>query len=285
MLKCGYNQYIIKVSGRVVIHMKKTHDNLTKQVIYYSDELNDEFSKAVITPRVIDEKYDYGGGILRALGRFVFYYIIARPAAYIFLKIKFHHKIENKQVLEESRLTGYFLYGNHTNDIADALIPTIVSYPRGVYVIVHPNNVSMPFLGRITPSLGAVPLPGDKKAVNNFVSGINNIIRKKGCVAIYPEAHIWPYYTKIRNFKDTSFRYPVKEGVPAFCFTNTYQKKRWGKGPRIVTYVDGPFYPASDIPVGAARKKLRDEIYETMKKRSENNTVEMIKYIKKEDQK
>ena len=31
----------------------------SKKVIYYKDELNDEFSGAKITPRVIDEKYKY----------------------------------------------------------------------------------------------------------------------------------------------------------------------------------------------------------------------------------
>ena len=28
-----------------------------KKIIYYNDELNDEFSKAEIKPRIIDEKY------------------------------------------------------------------------------------------------------------------------------------------------------------------------------------------------------------------------------------
>ena len=32
-----------------------------KKIVYYSDELRDEFSTAVIQPRPIDENYDYGG--------------------------------------------------------------------------------------------------------------------------------------------------------------------------------------------------------------------------------
>lgn len=31
----------------------------SKQVYYYKDELNDEFSGAKITPRIIDENYKY----------------------------------------------------------------------------------------------------------------------------------------------------------------------------------------------------------------------------------
>ena len=30
-----------------------------QEIYYYSDELNDEFSGSHITPRVIDEKYNY----------------------------------------------------------------------------------------------------------------------------------------------------------------------------------------------------------------------------------
>ena len=33
-----------------------------RKIIYYSDELNDEFSSAKITPRVIDENYKYKKG-------------------------------------------------------------------------------------------------------------------------------------------------------------------------------------------------------------------------------
>ena len=54
---------------------------------------------------------------------------------------------------------GYFIYGNHTQDIGDAFMPNMFSAPQDSYIIVHANNVSMPFLGRITPSLGALPLP------------------------------------------------------------------------------------------------------------------------------
>lgn len=254
-----------------------------EKIIYYTDELNDEFSKAQITPRVIDKNYDYLGGFVRKIGRIFWYHIFAKPVAYIFLKLKYHHKIDNKSLIKQVNKTGFFLYGNHTNDIADALIPTMVAHPRSVYVIVHPNNVSMPVLGKLTPCLGALPLPDDREATNNFTQAVKTVIEKKKCVAIYPEAHIWPYCTWIRNYKDTSFRYPIKYNVPVLCFTNTYQKKKFGKGPKIVTYVDGPFYPDKSLSVKNAKEKLHSEVITAMKKRSENNTVELVKYIKKDE--
>lgn len=262
----------------------RNKDMLEKtNVIYFENELEDEFSRAQITPKKIDKDYCYLGGLGRRLGRLFFYHILAKPIAFLYLKIKYGHRIVNRNVLKEVKKTGFFLYGNHTNPIADALVPTMLSHPKGVYVIVHANNVSMPVLGKITPSLGALPLPDDIVAARNFNFAIETLIENKKCIAIYPEAHIWPYYTKIRNYKDSSFKFPVKYNVPVFCFTNTYQKKKFGKTPRIVTYVDGPFYPDENLASKERRKKLHSMTINAMKERSKNSNVEVIKYVKKED--
>lgn len=255
---------------------------MKKKVIYYSDELNDEFAEATIQAREIDGNYVYlHSGAWKKFTHFFWYRMIATPLAFLYMKFYFGHKIVNKKVLKDAKKTGWFIYGNHTHFMADALIPTMLSTPKDMYVIVHPDNVSMPFLGRITPSLGALPLPDDAQATRNFIRAVDRRIAEKCAVTIYPEAHIWPYYTGIRPFRDTSFRYPIKCEVPSFCFTNTYQKRRWTKVPRIVTYVDGPFYPRQELSGVMQRKDLRDRIYETMKKRSQNNTVTLVEYRKK----
>lgn len=254
-----------------------------KRIIYYQNELEDEFSEAQITPKKIDGAYDYLGGVRRKIGRFFLYHIVAKIAAFIYLKIKFHHKIVNKECMKQTRGTGFFLYGNHTNAIADALIPTMLRCPLGAYVIVHANNVSMPILGKLTPCLGAIPLPDDKAAMKNFSKAIEYLVEKKQCITIYPEAHIWPYYTKIRNFKDSSFRYPAGCGVPVYCFTNTYQKRKRGRTPQIVTYVDGPFYPDKELSLREQKQQLHQCVMASMKERCKNSNVEVIQYIKKEE--
>lgn len=250
-----------------------------KAVIYYENELEDEFSTAKITPRKIDGRYKYEGGVFRGIGRGFWYHLIAKPLACLFLKIKYRHKIVNRECLKQAKGSGFFLYGNHTNAMADALIPTMICRPVGVYVIVHPNNVSMPVFGKITPSLGALPLPDDKEAMKNFNTAIKHVIEKGQCIAIYPEAHIWPYYTKIRNFKDGSFRYPAQCEVPVFCFTNTYQRKKRGKTPQIVTYVDGPFYPNRELSIRQQKQELHQQVMASMKKYCQYSNVEMIQYI------
>lgn len=255
-----------------------------RKVIYYEDELNDEFSQAVIIPKRIDGGYRYVyDSFFKKLTHFFWYRMVATPVAFLYTKLDFHHRVIGRKVLKDHKGTGYFIYGNHTQDIADAFIPSMLNFPKDDYVIVHPNNVSMPILGKITPSLGALPLPDDMAAYKNFMKAIEKRITQRHAVVIYPEAHIWPYYTKIRPFTDVSFAYPVKLKVPVFCFTNTYQKRHFSKKPRIVTYIDGPFYADQSLSAKEQKRDLRDRVYNTMCKRAKSSTVIQIKYIKKDE--
>ena len=252
------------------------------KVIYYEDILNDEFSDAKIEAKRIDENYKYiRRGPFRFITHIFWYRMVACVLAPWYLRIKFRHKIYNKKILKPYKKDAYFVYGNHTQDIADALIPTMVNGYKDTYVIVHANNVSMPYLGRVTPSMGAIPLPDDMKASKNFVKCIDYRVKQKHVIMIYPEAHIWPYCTFIRPFKDLSFRYPVEYDKPAFCFVNVYKKRNNGKV-KLETHVAGPFLPDKTLSNKDARKKLRDQVFEAMDNLSKLNEVEVIKYIEKE---
>ena len=252
------------------------------KIVYYSDILNDEFSDAKIKTKRIDENYKYiRKGPFRFLTHIFWYRMVACVIGSWYMRIKFRHKIINKKILKPYKKDAYFIYGNHTQDIADALIPTMVNGYKDTYVIVHPNNVSMPYLGKVTPSMGAIPLPDDIKASKNFIKCIDYRVKGRHVIMIYPEAHIWPYCTFIRPFKDLSFRYPVEYDKPAFCFVNVYKKRKNGKI-KIETHVAGPFFADKSLSNKDARLKLRNEIYEEMDKLSKLNEVEVIKYVAKE---
>jgi len=255
----------------------------SQRVIYYKDELNDEFSKAQIKTKIIDEKYKYvRDNWFLKLDSFFWYRIVATPFAFGYCKGKFKLKIVNKHVLKEVK-GGYFLYGNHTQETADAFIPNVVSFPKKLYMIVHPNNVSIPILGKITPKMGALPLPSNVKATKNFIQAIEQRIKENCAIMIYPEAHIWPYYTKIRPFSSASFRYPIKFNVPSFCITTTYQQKKNSSKPTITVYVDGPFFSDEGLNGKEREENLRNKIFSTMVERSKNSTYEHVKYIKENE--
>lgn len=256
-----------------------------RTVIYYQDELNDEFSLAQITPKPIDGTYPYDQtSLFKKFTHFFWYRMVATPIAFLYTKLVFQHRVVNGEILKQYGDTGYFMYGNHTQDVADAFIPNLFTLKKDTYVIVHPNNVSMPVLGKITPSLGAIPLPDDRAAYRNFIKIIEKRISQRCSVVIYPEAHIWPYYTGIRPFPDASFYYPIKFNVPTFCFTNTYQKRRFSSKPKIVTYVDGPFFPDAALPPKEQKQDLRNRVYQQMCERAKRSTVVRIQYLRKEEE-
>ncbi len=254
------------------------------KTIYYTDERNDEFADDNITPKVIDETYTYIDSRLRwRLGRFFAYRLIAIPFGYLYCKIALHAKFRNRKILRPYKGQGIFVYGNHTQQFGDPFIPSMMVSPRGAYVIVHPNNVSMPVLGRITPYLGALPLPSNLKAMKNFREAIRTRVEQGNVMVIYPEAHIWPFYTGIRDFPATSMKYAVELEAPSFAMTTTYHRRRFGKKPRTVTYLDGPFFPDESLSPRSRAQDLRDRIHAAMTARAQESDYEYIRYVKKEE--
>lgn len=257
-----------------------------QQVIYYTDELNEEFSTFKTTPRAIDASYDYDDSSFgKKVRRFFCYRIVMYPFAYLYTKLVFRRKVVGADLLKPYRKQGIFLFGNHTQPMGDALMQACLTYPRLNYVIIHPNNLNVPVFGKMVPALGGLPIPDGVSAYRNFRNAIENRIRRGNPVVIYPEAHIWPYYTHIRPFAETSFAYPVQMKAPTFCFVNTYKDRGKGRRPQIVTYIKGPFFPDENLTAKEQRKQLRNLVYDQMVQLSQHSDVEYVKYIKKETDK
>lgn len=212
------------------------------------------------------------------------YHIIMTPAAFIYMKLRFCMRIEGKDKLcglrdgGDGRCRPAFFYGNHTQVPGDGYIPACISFPRKAIILAHPDNVSLYGTKNIMEMLGAFPIPNKLGGMKNFLGELENYIGSGHPVFIYPEAHIWPYYTRIRPFNESSFRYPVIYDRPAFSFTITYQKHLFRT--KITIYIDGPFYPDTTINPRQAAVKLRNQVHDAMTARSENSTYEKVEYIK-----
>ncbi len=254
------------------------------KIVYYEDELKDEFSKKKIIPRKIDGTFPYQKSFFFEILSTLCQNVFSMPIKIGYLKLKFHHKFIGKEkikkYMKEHRKESLFLYANHTQELADTMIPSMAVYPKRNFFIVNPENISMKGMKKLVELLGAIPVPGDLESSKNFLKRIQNRVEKGYAISIYPEAHIWPYCTWIRDFKSVSFRYPVEYQVAAFSITNTYQKRK--NKIQIVSYIDGPFYPDKNLSRKEKEKDLRNQIYEKMKERAKNSTVEKIRYIKKD---
>lgn len=209
-------------------------------------------------------------------------YGIARAAGFFYCRFGLHASVKNRRVFRTWKKQGYFLYANHTQPLGDVFLPAFANPAKRVYTIVSPANLGLPVIGRLLPCLGALPVPSGFCQMKRFLQAIAERVRAGNSVVVYPEAHVWPYYTKIRPFPATSFRFPVENRTPAFAMTTTYEKRRWGKKPKLTVYLDGPFWPDETLSKKEQQKKLRDEIFACMERRSRCSTCEYIRYQKKE---
>ncbi len=247
---------------------------------FYKSQITDDFAGTNIKTITLPNSYKYiNNNIFFKVTAFFLYHLIARPIVFIINKCVYHNKIKNKKVLKKCKKQGYFIYANHTSTMGDAFTPNLLSKKKN-YIIVSPDTVSIKGLQNIVKMLGAIPIPNNEITKKNYLSTIGTRINEGKSITIYPEAHIWPFNTEIRDFKSGSFRYPYDLNTPVYCLTNTWHKRRLGKKPRLVTYVDGPFYPNTSLPREEGIIELRNQVYSTMIKRSkEKKQYLYYKYI------
>lgn len=261
-----------------------------QKIVYYSDELNDDFSPTKIKNKPLKDNFKY---VKRSpfwkLCAWLTYYCVAVPFGSLFCWLKFRTKVKNRKILKASKGKGFFLYANHTQGSADAFLPALSIYPKRNYIMVHEDAVSIRGIKNLVLMLGGIPVASTKNNIRLMKECINKRIKHKHTVTIYPEAHIWPYATKIRNFKSGSFRYPVELDTPVYTSTVVYRKrtgisKLWSNKPFATIYLDGPFYADKKLNKKEAIEKLRNEVYNAMTSRAHTpDNFEYIKYVKQEE--
>lgn len=259
----------------------------TIPTVYYQDEQNDDFSGIQRPTFEIGAEYPYRKrSALWRIASFFVYRIVMTPFAYLYSKIKFSYRIVNRKAIKKAGRQGAFVYGNHTLMAGDAFLPSLVSFPRKTSVVVNSDNLAVPLTRCWIEMSGAIPVPTKQSGMRPFLDALEKSLLLGHSIQIYPEAHIWPYYTGIRRFSSASFRYPVRFDAPVYCTTVTFQKRKIGKTPRVTVYLDGPFYPDSSRSDRENAQALCDRVYETMCQRSKNSTYAPIRYLplKKSDE-
>ena len=260
--------------------MKKTE----KATVRFTNEKNDDFAGNNIKAEPIgpDFKYVRRGFLWRA-AEFFMYRIVATPLVFLMGKLLYGLRIKNRRALLRIRGTGYFLYGNHTQNMMDAYTPSLSAFPKHVHIVTSPEAVSIKGIRALVSMLGGIPVPDGVKGISPFRSAIEERIKEGRVVAVYPEGHIWPWYNKIRDFSDVSFDYPVTLGVPCVAFVTTFRKRKIIKNghPYLTVTLSDPFYPDSGVPRAEARRDLRDRVHAFMTDvASDPDNYEFIKYEK-----
>lgn len=191
-------------------------------------------------------------------------------------------KIHGKEKLKKAEGTGFVLYCNHTHPFHDVFGPGVVALDRRIYTVVSGVQLKLPVLGPLLPPLGALPLGTSPATKQRFHEAVDLRLKQGKVVVVYPEAHLWPYATKIRQFPqgDRAFVYPVRNQVPCFAVTTTYRHadKKDDERPRMDVYIDGPFSPDPKKSDAENQQELARKVRESMIKYSQKNSYEYFQY-------
>lgn len=269
--------YILK---RVLL--SPLHAQMNKKIQYYKTLSDDVIDSGKPDYKLPDDYCFIRNDFPHRLRSAIVYGLVC-AIGFVYCKLVLRVSIKNRKILRGYKQSGYFVYANHTQPFGDVVLPAFLSLRKRVYTIVSPANMSLPFIGKILPALGAIPIPNGIRQMKQFLDAVKERVRQGHCVVIYPEAHVWPYYTEIRPFPITSFRFPVETQSPVFAMTTTYRKSRWCKRPKTTVYLDGPFIPDDGLSKKEQQHQLHQLVFDAFKKRCECSTYEYIGYQKKEE--
>lgn len=257
------------------------------KVAYYKDELRDDFNEVGLSRPPVPEGYKYKRtNFFNNIISGILYHGIAKPILALFCI--FHGiRIKNRKNLKAIKGQGAFFYSNHVS-ISDVfkLQALVFFFSRRINILGYSDSLSMPIVRNLTRALGYLPLPlkGDLKNTIALMNAMEFYIKKKQHILIYPEAHIWPYYTKIRPFTDGSFNYPAKCNAPVVPIVTTWRKPLIGKIPRQTVYILDPIFPLEGKTTTENKTYLHDETLRAMQEFSNSvHQYEYIKYVKVED--
>lgn len=235
-------------------------------------------------------RYYHGHGLTQRCFYHIIYflaYLICCVYGYLWLGIRIKGKRQMKRTLRKLHAKSSFIYGNHTLPGGDIALSVLMNYPHHISAVVALGNIGIPVIGPMLHQLDFLAVPHTLEERKNFKIAMTHLVEDGTTFMIYPEAHVWPWYTKIRDFSSTSMRYPVRFKTPSFVATTTFHRRRFAwlnPRPAITVYIDGPFYPDNlEASEQEQKESLHAKIVETMRKRAELSDYQYVIYHKEAD--
>jgi 1-acyl-sn-glycerol-3-phosphate acyltransferase len=233
--------------------------------VQVTDALEDDFGVAsrYVRTRKIDESYRYvHRNPLWQLASALLYYLLA-PLVGLVLIALFQVRFTNRSAIR--RAGGCYTYANHTHWM-DVFMPFLLAFPKRAYVITGPTAVSIPVVRHLVAMLGGVPLNTTAQGKQAFRARLADLVRRGHPVAVFPEAHMWPYYNGIREFRPYAFTYPVHDQVPVVGYVLTYRRRRWLRSgrPAMAVTVDEPLAPERWQGANDPKRVARDHVHAFM---------------------
>ena len=170
--------------------------------IYYYDDFDSDVVKSKNQEYVLKTNYKWiNKNIFYVIWSYVIYWIFLL-ISFFYIKLFLHVSFKNRKLLKGK--CNYYLYINHTQEVGDAFIPPFITRYKRPFYVVNKANLGIPVLGKLLPLLGAIVIPDGIHDMLKFREALK-FYGDKHPIIIYPEAHVWPYYTKLGHLKIALF--------------------------------------------------------------------------------
>lgn len=257
-----------------------------KKIKYYVDETKDDFQPTKTYFSVtVDGNYKYlNNSKAFKFFSFILYYLIASPLLAIYSFLILGIRVKGKKNLKPLKKTGYFIYANHTHYIDAWLGSVLINlFSKRNYIIANKDAIQIPVVDKLVKALGALPVADTVSGLKNLTDAVTTIVNNNKVVTIFPEAHIWYYYTKVRPFPLTSFKFPVISNKPVLPVAVTYKKRKLFPflKPRMIVNIGKPIFPKPELSDKENITYLRDEVYNYIKQQTSSpDNFAYYEYVK-----
>ena len=172
---------------------------------------------------------------------------------------------ENLRDIKESVIT----VSNHVLFLDCAMIG-LAFRDKKIYYTTQEESFKIPFVRKLIKLLRAIPIPKSIENRKNFLKAINKLL-EENIVHVYPEASLWPYCRKIRNFKNGAFDIAVRNQVPIIPCVFTFReptgiRKMFKKKKDVTLKILKPIIPDSDKYIRQQVEELKEKTIMSMKK-------------------
>lgn len=193
--------------------------------------------------------------------------LVIYPILYIFNKVFLGFKIENKEKLKNVK-GGKITISNHIHPL-DCTMNGIINFPNRVYFPTLASNFKIPLVRHIIRILYAIPIPAKVSQKEKFLEEISKTLKNNKTIHMYPEGALWPYYDKIRKFKNGAFKMAVKSDVPIVPIIYVLKEpkgiyKLYKKKKCINAIVLDAIYPNKDIPMWQRAEEMKQRACKSM---------------------
>lgn len=197
----------------------------------------------------------------------ILYYFIAAPIIFVISKLILGLKIEGRENINDFEGPAISV-SNHVHMIDCAMIG-LAMFPNRIFYTASDASFKMPVIKYIVKLLNGLPISDDISRKRKLVKVIDELLRDGEIVHFYPEASLWPYYNKIRRFKNGAFEMSVKNNVPIIPMVYTYRevtglRKLIKRKPFITLKILEPIYPDDELPRKERIEDLKFRVHEKM---------------------